>query len=70
MKVNSYNLYEEQHPECILFHAIAQDEEHIKIMAQVQKFDIEGLTIEKVREDVRDQIGRPYLETFFDARIF
>lgn len=45
-KVNSYNIFEEEHSSTILYHAIVGDEEEVKKLAMEAGFDIAGMTIE------------------------
>lgn len=62
--MNSYNIYEEKNYSTILYHAIARDVEQVKEIASESGIEIEGLTIELERENVKDLLGRP-----FSARI-
>ena len=58
--MNSYNIYEEKNYSVILYHAIARDVEQVKELASEAGIELEGLTIELERENVKDQLGRPY----------
>ena len=58
--MNSYNIYEEDHYSTILYHAIARDEEQVRELADKASIDIENLTIDLERENVKDESGRPY----------
>lgn len=58
--MNSYNIYEEEHYSTILYHAIARDEEEVKELASEAGINLEGLTVELERRNVRDQLGRPF----------
>lgn len=62
--MNSYNIYEEKNYSTILYHAIARDVEQVKELAEEAGIEIEGLTIDLGKENVKDQLGRP-----FSARI-
>ena len=68
-KVNSYNIFDEDHCSTILYHAIAHDEEEVRELAKNAGFDIEGLTIELERNNVKDQLGRPYSPRIEDAQV-
>ncbi len=67
--MNAYNIYEEQHSSTILYHAIARDEEHVKELAEEAGFDISGMIIELEKENVKDQLGKPYAARIEDALI-
>lgn len=58
--MNSYNIYEEENYSTILYHAIARDEEQVRELAEEASINIEGLTIDLDRENVKDELGRPY----------
>ena len=65
--MNSYNIYNEDNYSTILYHAIARDESQVAELANEAGIDIEGLTIELERENVRDELGRPYTPIIVDA---
>lgn len=67
--VNSYNLFEEEHSSTILYHAVAENEDHVKELAASANIDIEGLTIELERRNVRTQLGEPFTPYIEDALI-
>ena len=46
------------------FTAIAESEKQVREMAEEQGIDLDGYTIECTREDVRDQLRRPYAPCF------
>lgn len=48
------------------FTAIAENEKQVHEMAEEQGVDLDGYTIECTREDVRDQLRRPY-DPYFRA---
>lgn len=58
--MNSYNIYDEEHYSTILYHAIARDEEHVRELAEEAGINLEGLTIDLERNNVKDELGRPY----------
>ena len=66
-KVNSYNIFDEAEPSCILYHALAENEDQVKQLAEDEYIDISGLTIELERRDVRNQLGKPYYPMIWDA---
>lgn len=68
-RVNSYDLYNETESSTTLYHAIASSVEEVRELAEEAAFDIEGLEIELVKSDVRDQLGRPYAASIKDATI-
>ncbi len=65
--MNAYNIYDENHYETILYHAIARDEEQVRELAEEAGIDIEGLTIDLERTNVKDQLGRQYQPRIQDA---
>lgn len=65
--MNAYNIYDENHYETILYHAIARDEEQVRELAEEAGIDIEGLTIDLERTNVKDQLGRQYQPRIHDA---
>lgn len=58
--MNTYNIYNEQEPSCILFHAIAESPIAVALLAEREGLDITGLTIELERTNVKDESGRPF----------
>lgn len=68
--MNAYNIFDENHYETILYHAVARDEDQVKELAKEKGIDLEGLEIELERTNVKDQLGRdfnPYIE---DALVY
>lgn len=62
--MNSYNIYDENdryagNVPC-LYHAIARDEEQVKELAAKAGVKLDGLTVDLERENVKDELGRPY----------
>lgn len=67
--VNSYNLYDENNYSTILYHAVAEDEEQVKALADEAGYCIDDLVIALERKNVRDQLGNPYEPYIDDALI-
>lgn len=67
--MNSYNIFEKEHYSTILYHAIARDEEQVKELAQEAGISLDGLTVELERENVKDEMGRPYAARIKNAQI-
>lgn len=61
--------FEEENYSTILYHAIARDEEQVKELALESNIDLDGLTIDLVRQNVKDELGRPYPAKIEDARV-
>ena len=68
--MNSYNLFNSENPSTVIYHAIAEDEEQIKELANEAGFNIESLDIEIERENVKDEMGRPLKPSIKDAIIY
>ena len=68
-KVNSYNISDPQHPGTIIFHAIAKDEEQVKMLARDNGINLTNLKITMERMNVRDELGNPYAPSIVDAII-
>ena len=64
--MNSYNIYDENHEATILYHAIARDEEQVMDLAK----EMDGLSIELERSNVKDQLGKPLSARIEDALIY
>jgi len=58
--MNTYNIFEQENESTILYHAIARDENHVRELAEDAGFQIEGLSIDLIRANVKDQMGRSY----------
>lgn len=58
--MNAYNIFDENHYETILYHAVAKDEDQVKELAKEKGIDLEGLEIELERTNVKDQLGRDF----------
>jgi hypothetical protein len=69
-KVNSYDIHDAQEWSCIIYHALAENEEQVKELAKEAGFDIEGCEIELMRTDVRDELRRPYSPRIVDALVY
>lgn len=68
--MNSYNIYDPKHESTILYHAIAENENQVEYLAKEAGFDIEGLVIELDRENVVDELHRPYKASIRDAQVY
>ena len=69
MKTNSYTIYDENHSSTILYYAVAENEDQVRELAAEAGLDLEGLEIELDRENVRDQLGRPFNPHIEDAQV-
>lgn len=62
--MNSYNIYDEndrhQGIVNVMYHAIAHDEKQVRELASEAGYDLAGLTIDIERENVKDELRRPY----------
>lgn len=67
--MNSYNIFDEKEYSTILYHSVAESEEQVRELADQAGYDLSGLTIEIVRTNVKDQLGRPYNPIIEDALI-
>lgn len=68
--VNSYNIYNPKNYVCVLWHALASDENEVRQLAKDAGIDLDGLEIELIRTDVRDQLRRPYSPRIEDAQVY
>ena len=55
--MNTYNIFEEENYSTILFHAVAEKENQVKELAEQEGFKIEGMTIELIRSNVKNEMG-------------
>lgn len=66
--MNKYIIYNEENRVngCVAaeYQSIARDETHVRLMAAENGVDLYGYTIELVKEDVRDELRRPYKPYF------
>lgn len=66
--VNFYVVYSEKAKSkdgiSVEFVSYAWNENHVREMAEEQGVDLDGYTIECMREDVRDQLRRPVEPSF------
>jgi hypothetical protein len=67
--VNSYNIYDANYSGTILYHALAIDESQVRQLAKEANIDLDGLTIDLERKNVRDELGRSYSPGIEDAQI-
>ena len=68
--MNTYNLFENSHEDTILYHAIAKNENQVIELANEAGIDIEGLTIELDKKNVKDELGRSYEPSIKDAQVY
>lgn len=68
--MNSYNIYEKNNEATILYHAIARDEDQVMELAKEAGIDMDGLSIELERSNVKDQLGKPLSARIEDALIY
>lgn len=66
--VNSYNIVGRYR--CVLYHAVATSKEHVRKLAEEASIDIDGLEIELIRVNVKDQLGYPFKPYIEDALIY
>lgn len=55
--MNSYNLTHKEDYSYIVFHAVAENEEHVRELAKSQRFDISDCNIELERKNVKNELG-------------
>lgn len=67
--MNSYNIFNEEHYSTILYHSIASDEKQVKELAAEAGINLDGLTIELERKNVKDEMGREYSARIVDAQV-
>lgn len=67
--MNSYNLIDKTYTDCVLYHAIAMNEEQVIELAEQCGIDLTDIVIELERSNVKDQLGRPYTARIEDARV-
>lgn len=66
--MNSYNLFSNENPATILYHAVAMDTDHVAELAADYCINIENMAIQLEKSNVKDQLGRP-LQPFFKTAI-
>lgn len=67
--MNTYNMFDKENCSTILYHAIARDEEQVRELALEAGINLDGLTIELERKNVRDELGRNYNPSIKDALV-
>lgn len=67
--MNTYNICDEEHYSTVLYSAIAKDESQVEELAEKAGIDLTGLTIELIRRNVKDELGRPYKAKIEDALV-
>ena len=68
--MNTYNIFEKENSSTILFHAIAENESQIKNLAEQKGFEIEGMTIELERSNIKTEMGKLYQPSITDTLIY
>lgn len=68
--MNSYNIPKKNNEATILYHAIARDEDQVMELAKEAGIDMDGLSIELERSNVKDQLGKPLSARIEDALIY
>lgn len=68
--MNSYNIFEEENYSNILYHAIARDAAQVRELAQDAGINLEGLTIDVEKFNVKDELGRPYSAKIENAIVY
>lgn len=67
--MNSYNLIDKTYTDCVLYHAIAMNEEQVIELAEQSGIDLKDVIIELDRSNVKDQLGKHYTARIEGARI-
>lgn len=67
--MNTYNIFDEENYSTVLYHAIARDEDQVRELALEAGINLDGLTIELERKNVRDELGRNYNPSIKDALV-
>lgn len=65
--MNTYNIFDPKEQSTILFHAIAENEEQVKELANENNISLENMIIELERTNVKDELGRAYEASIRDA---
>lgn len=68
--MNAYNIFDENNPGTILYHAVAEDEDHVRELAEQANIDISDLIIDLERTNVKDQLGYPFRAYIEDALVY
>lgn len=56
--MNSYNIFSKNESGTILFHAIAESDEHVNELAKENNMNLTGLTINLEKNNVKNEIGK------------
>ena len=67
--MNTYNIFSKENESTILFHAVAENESHVKEMAANEGIDISELEIELERCGVKNEMGKPASPSLKNALI-
>lgn len=57
--MNSYNLFSNENPTTILYHAVARDTDHVAELAADYGINVVNLGISLEKSNIKDQLGRP-----------
>lgn len=67
--MNSYIIFENGNESTILYHSIAEDEQQVRELAEEKGINLNNMTIELERMDVRNQLGKSYAAVIEDALV-
>ena len=67
--MNTYNIFEKGNESTILYHSIAEDEQQVRELAEEKGINLNNMTIELERMDVRNQLGKSYAAVIEDALV-
>lgn len=67
-KVNKYIVIDEKH-DAVMYQVIAENEKQVHELAEKNGYDISDYSIELVRKNVVNEIGRPYSPVIYDEMI-
>lgn len=67
--MNRYFIYDEAHYSTILYVAIAQNENQVRDLALKQGINLDSLTIELDKINPKDELGRLYPASIWDAQV-
>ena len=67
--MNTYNISKNGNESTILYHSIAEDEQQVRELAEEKGINLNNMTIELERKDVRNQLGKSYAAVIEDALV-
>ena len=67
--MNTYNISKNGNESTILYHSIAEDEQQVRELAEEKGINLNNMTIELERMDVRNQLGKSYAAVIEDALV-